>query len=245
MTPERAKELLTATGAIIEGHFVGTSGNHLSVYVAKDRATRLPSVASELCAGIAEMFAALDVDAVVSPAVGAIALSQWTAHHLSRLCHDRPEVFALYSEHEEIVLYDHKDAATLTIYPDFANHDTLQKNDKLILRRSDFVLERGFKNDVKAKRVLVAEDIITTGYSAAKTINAVASAGGIVVGLGVLVNGGNITAGMCNVPILMSLVDIKREVFTEEECAKYGLCARDVSVNTEFGHGKEFLARKK
>lgn len=254
MTPERAGNLLAYVGAIIHGHFVGTNGNHLSVYVAKDRATRFPSITSELCLGLAEMFAEENIEVVASPAVGAIALAQWTAYHLTRLHQDfggqvriypaRIEVLALYCEREEDILYTYKDPVTSIIRPGLSNHDTIRRNDELVLRHSGFELKRGFASDAKSKKVLVIEDTLTTGDSAAKTVDAVISAGGIVIGLGVLVNGGNVTAEVCGVKRLESLITIKREIFTEDECKDRGLCRRNVPINTEFGHGKEFLARK-
>ena len=247
MTPERARKLLEDTGAIIDGHFVGTSGSHMSVYVAKDRATRFPSIASELCLGIAEMFATDDIEAVVGQGGCGTVLSQWTAHHLTLLRPDKPEVLALYSEHGETVLYDYKNDISLITRPDFSDHGTIRKNDKLILRRADLILKRGFEDDVRSKRVLVLEDVLTTGESAAKTINAVVFAGGMVVGLGAIVNGGNFTTETFFPvlrPVLKSLVDLKRGVFTEKECRVRGLCAGGVPVNTKFGHGQEFLARR-
>ncbi len=210
MRHNTALELLEKSGAIINGHFVGTNGKHLSVYVAKDRATRFTSIASQLCEMIAEMFLKDDIDAVVAPAVGGIALSQWTAHHLTRLRPDRPEVLSLYAEPED----------------------------------KDFVLKRGFDQDVRGRRVLVVEDTLTTGDSAVRTVCAVVASLGIVIGLGVLANGGNVTAEDVGVDRLEALVNIERQIFTEEGCVDHGLCAKGVPINTDFGHGKEFLARK-
>ena len=238
MNSERVRGLLISTGAIIEGHFVGASGNHMSVYVAKDRATRFSSVASKLCAGIAEMFAGYDIDVVVAPAVGGVALSQWTAHHLTRVRSDRPEVLALYSEHKEVALYEYKESISMIGRPYLENPEPIKMGDKLILRRADFELKRGFDKDINGKRALVMEDVLTTGGSAAKTAEAIRSAGGFVVGLGAIANGGNVGALSCGVPMLKSLVDINRGVFTEEECLAFGPCAKGVPINTDFGHGK-------
>ena len=242
MTSERARELLAKPGAIIEGHFVGTNGNHLSVYVAKDRATRLTSISSQLCKGIAELFASDDIDAVVAPAAGGIALSQWTAYHLTLFRQDRPEVLALYSEHDDIVVFERKKGEPPITFN--SNLAPLAEGEQIILRRPRFVLKRGFDVDISGKCVLELEDVLTTGGSAAKTADAIRSAGGILVGLAVLANGGNVTPETCHVERLEALMSVKRQVFTEEECADHGLCARGVPINTNFGHGKAFLARK-
>ncbi|MDP3957449.1 MAG: hypothetical protein Q8Q10_03040 [bacterium] len=249
LTPGRTRELLAKSGAIIEGHFVGTNGKHLSVYIAKDRATRLTSVASELCEGIAESFASDDIDRVVAPAVGGIALSQWSAYHITLMRPDRPEVLALYAEQEE-ELVALSDGADLNIpLPSFDRENDrdgiiLTKGQRLVIKKPSFVLKRGFDKDVCGRRVLVAEDTLTTGGSAARTVRAVISVGGIVVGVGVLANGGKVTAASIGVDRLEALMEVDRQMFTEAECADHGLCAQGVPINTDFGHGAAFLARK-
>ena len=252
LTSERARQLLASAGAILEGHFVGTSGKHLSAYIAKDRGTRLTSVASELCAGLAEMFAADNIDCVVSPAVGGVALSQWTAHHLSLLRPDRPEVLALYSEHQEEVIAqpdeDHGRPIVIKL-PWQKQDDTtdilrILKGEKLVLVKPSFVLKRGFASDVRGKRTLGIEDILTTGGSAERTARAIEEADGICVGFGVLANGGGVTAEDLRVPRLEALMTVKRQIFTKEECADHGLCKAGVPVNTDFGHGAAFLAEQ-
>lgn len=244
-TPERTRELLTKSGAIIEGHVVGTNRKHFSVYVAKDRATRFPSVASELCEGIAERFAGSDIDAVVAPAIGGLPFSQWTAHHLTRLRPDRPEVLALYSEHEDKVLAERKKGDwSFTLAFSLGNVFEIEEGEMLFLRRPTFVLKRGFDKDVGGKRVLEVEDILTTGGFAARTAEAIVGAGGILVGLGVLANIGGVTASGVGVDRLEALMKIEQELFSEEECACTGLCAKGIPVNTEFGHGAAFLARR-
>lgn len=251
LTPERTRELLAKTGAILQGHFVGTNGNHLSLYVAKDRATRLTSVASELCEEIAQRFKDTDVDAVVAPAVGGIALSTWTAHHLTRLRPDRTEVLALYSEREtEVFVRGRKEDAlnpgSVEIQLPFLQDPLiLEEGDELVVVRKTFVLKRGFAVDVKGKHVLTVEDILTTGRSAASTVKAVETAGGVVVGCGVLANGGKVTAAAVGVRQLEALTEVEREIYTETECLHNGLCARRVPINIDFGHGKAFLDRQK
>lgn len=252
ITSERTRELLAKAGAVIEGHFVGTSGKHLSVYVAKDRATRLTSITSELCEGIAERFAGDDIDAVVAPAVGAIALSQWTAHHLSRLRPDRPEVLALYSEHEETVILEATKSDIRIELPEGSfdrendkGEFTLHLGSKLLIKKPSLALKRGFDTDVRGKRILGVEDILTTGESAGSTAKAIVSAGGMLVAIMALVNGGNVTATDLGINRLESLMILKRQIFTREECASHGLCANGVPVNTEFGHGAAFLVAQK
>jgi orotate phosphoribosyltransferase len=78
-------QILKDVGAILEGHFIGTSGRHLSLYVNKDKL--LPH--TDLVSKVGRMFAELnkdkDIEVVAAPAVAAIPFSQWTAYHLSEL----------------------------------------------------------------------------------------------------------------------------------------------------------------
>lgn len=82
------------------------------------------------------------------------------------------------------------------------------------------VLRRGFDELVKGKRVIVAEDVITTGGSVAEVIEAVRENGGFVVGAAVLVDrsGGKADFG---VP-LAAAYNARFDVFEPENCP---LCA--------------------
>lgn len=106
-----------------------------------------------------------------------------------------------------------------------------------------FVIKRGYDKIVVGRRVLVVEDVLTTGGSAKKVIEATRSAGGEVVGLGVLCNRGGITPkDVANVPELFALLNIAMDAWPEDECP---LCAKGVPINTDVGKGREFLARRR
>ena len=90
-------DILKRTNALYtDGHFVGTSGRHMSVYINKD--ALLPHTAETSRVG--ELFAEknknVPVDVVVGPAMGAIILAQWTAYHLSRFL--GKEILAVYTD---------------------------------------------------------------------------------------------------------------------------------------------------
>lgn len=105
-----------------------------------------------------------------------------------------------------------------------------------------FVFNRGYDKHISGKRVLVVEDLLNTGGSARKTVEAVRAAGGEVVGLGVLCNRGGVTKeGAGNVPKLFSVVNVAMEAFDPAECP---LCRTGVPINTTIGHGKKFLAEQ-
>jgi orotate phosphoribosyltransferase len=90
-------EVLKSVGAILtDSHFVGTSGRHMAVYVNKDVLYPHTKETSAVCEEIALRHKDIEVDAVASPVLGGIILSQWVAYHLSRL--KGKEVCAVYAE---------------------------------------------------------------------------------------------------------------------------------------------------
>lgn len=103
------------------------------------------------------------------------------------------------------------------------------------------VLRRGYDALVRGKSVLVVEDILNTGGSARKVVEAVKKLGGKVAGVFGLCNRGGVTpAEVGDVPV-MALVDVKFEMWDAAECP---LCAKGVPINTVVGKGRDFLAKK-
>lgn len=96
------KSYKSLIGSIMtDSHFVYTSGRHGSAYVNKDAVYAHTNLVSEICRHSAEEFRDMGVSRVVGPAVGGVALSQWTTHHLRDLTSvDNPEVLSIYSDKE-------------------------------------------------------------------------------------------------------------------------------------------------
>lgn len=104
------------------------------------------------------------------------------------------------------------------------------------------VFRRGYDQQVVGKRVVVVEDIVTTGGSARLVIDAVRALGGDVVGLSVLCNrSGQAGDALFDVP-LHALTTIPLESWAAEECP---LCAAGVPVNTSVGKGAAFVAKQR
>jgi orotate phosphoribosyltransferase len=105
-----------------------------------------------------------------------------------------------------------------------------------------FVIKRGYDKLISGKNVLVVEDVLTTGGSAKKVIEATRAIGGNVVGLGTLVNrGGIMPQDVADVPKLNALVNLELDAWDEATCP---LCEQNIPINTDVGKGREFLARK-
>lgn len=70
------------TGAILEGHFVLTSGLHSQVYWEKFRILQHPGLTGELCRLIADHYRGAGVDLVAGPTTGGIILAYEVARQL-------------------------------------------------------------------------------------------------------------------------------------------------------------------
>jgi len=105
------------------------------------------------------------------------------------------------------------------------------------------IFTRGYDKLVKGKKVLIVEDITTTGGSVKKVIDSVRKAGGEVIAVCVLVNRDpkNINSQSIGVPFY-PLAEIKLQAWDENACP---LCKKGVPINTTVGKGREYLAKKK
>jgi orotate phosphoribosyltransferase len=104
------------------------------------------------------------------------------------------------------------------------------------------VFTRGYDKLVVGKKVLVVEDLTTTGGSAKKVVESVKAAGASVAAVIVMVNKNpqGVTSEYFGVPFY-ALDVLEVPVYEEAECV---LCKQGVPINTGIGHGKKFLEAK-
>lgn len=208
--------LLKKVGAILtDDHFVYTSGKHGSVYINKDFLYPHPQQTAKVGQMIAEKFKNKEIEVVAAPAIGGTILGQWTAYFLSKL--KKKEILSVYTE---------KDKGTTA--------SALE---------SKQIFRRGYDRFVAGKKVLVVEDLTTTGGSVKKTVETVRFAGGKVVAVCVMVNRDpkNVNSKTIGAPFF-ALGVFKADAFDEKDCP---LCRKNIPVNTQIGHGKEYLAKKR
>lgn len=74
--------LLRSTGALLQGHFLLTSGRHSGTYIEKFRIMEDPQATAALCGMIADHFRSAGVQLVVGPAMGGVILAYETARQL-------------------------------------------------------------------------------------------------------------------------------------------------------------------
>lgn len=104
------------------------------------------------------------------------------------------------------------------------------------------VFTRGYDALIKDKKVLITEDITSTGGSVKSVMDAVARAGGEVVGVTVLVNRNpsEVTSEYFGVPFF-PLGELVVEVYNEADCP---MCAEGKQVNLNVGHGRKYMEAK-
>jgi orotate phosphoribosyltransferase len=147
MTTEEVLSEFRAAGALLEGHFILSSGLRSPIYLQKNLVFCDPARTERLCAALAakakERFGSIDL--VISPAVGGIIPGYETARALGAL--------AMFVEREG----------------------------------GAFKLRRGFAVP-RGARMLMVEDIVTTGLSSRECLAAIASEPGHILGAACLID---------------------------------------------------------
>ena len=82
MLPEDVIETFKRKGALLEGHFILSSGLHSSIYLQCAIALESTTVAREFGAAIAERFRNQHIETVASPAIGGIVIGYEVARQL-------------------------------------------------------------------------------------------------------------------------------------------------------------------
>jgi len=182
-----ARELLRETEAMLEGHFLLSSGRHSDRYFQCARLLQYPDKATEalapLVARLRQDLAAgtVNFDAIVGPAMGGIIVAWELGRQLG--------LPAFFTERDD--------------------------TGAMALRRG-FTVRPG-------QRVLIAEDVVTTGKSSAESAAVLAALGAEVVTLACIVD-----RRAENVPVSWPLYAAVRVAVTTWEAGNCPLCARGV-----------------
>ncbi|MCK5832784.1 orotate phosphoribosyltransferase [bacterium] len=172
---------LTETEAMLEGHFLLSSGLHSNKYIQCAKLLQYPDNATWVGEKLAEKVSVDGIELVVSPAIGGIVIGQEVAKALGV-----PHIFV------------EKVNGTPT-------------------------LRRGFSVKPGAK-ILVVEDVITTGKSTKEVIDVIDGTGGKVVAFSAMVDRG----GSANIKLpFAALLKLDIEVFQPNDCP---LCKSGIPV---------------
>ena len=152
LSKDEILKIFKDSGALLEGHFILTSGLHSGRYFQCAKVFQFPWHAEKLCEEIAQHFKQDGIDLVVSPAVGGIVVGQETARLLN--------VRSIFLERVE----------------------------------GKMTLRRGFEVS-KNERVLVVEDVTTTGGSVKEVIQVLKEQGCEVAAVAAVVDrsGGSVS----------------------------------------------------
>ena len=101
------------------------------------------------------------------------------------------------------------------------------------------------KKRIEGKKILLVDDIATTGGSLKKCAQVIKNLNGKIEGVGLLWIRGSFLKliEMFERILIFSLINVKIDGWSEEYCQQLGPCSRNVPINTEFGHGAEFIKK--
>ena len=143
-------KILKETNALLEGHFVLSSGLHSDKYIQCAQLLSKPNKAKEICLSLADKIKEnfKSIDLIVSPAMGGVVIG----YEIGRIL-DKETIFA-----ERV--------------------------------NGKFELRRGF-NIKKDQKILIVEDVITTGKSSLECADMVSKLNGNVIGYACIIDRSN------------------------------------------------------
>lgn len=147
-TDQEIIEIFKSTRALLNGHFLLTSGRHSNIYFQCAKVLQFPKYNEIVCTKITDHFKDYDIDTVIAPAIGGCVVGQEVSRQLNKRF-----IFA-------------------------------EREDKKLTLRRGFTIEPG-------EKVLVCEDVVTTGGSVFEVIDIVKNAGAEIVGVGFIVDRSN------------------------------------------------------
>lgn len=84
MDKKNLLDIFTETNALLNGHFLLTSGRHSNQYFQCAKVLQYPMFTEKICKVIAEYFIDYKIDTVISPAIGGIVVGQEVARQLNK-----------------------------------------------------------------------------------------------------------------------------------------------------------------
>ena len=142
---EEILNIFKEVGALLEGHFLLSSGKHSDRYCQCAKLLQYPDKAEKVLKVVAEKLKNVDFDIIVGPAMGGILVSYELARQTGK-----PGIFAE------------------------------RENGEMTIRRG-FEIEKG-------QKVIISEDVVTTGKSSGEVAKVIEKMGGEVVGIACLVD---------------------------------------------------------
>ena len=147
LSPKKSLNILRKTNALLEGHFVLSSGLHSSKYIQCAKLLSFPDKAEKICKSLANKIKKnfTKIDLILAPAIGGIVIG----YEIGRIL----------------------------------------KKETIFCERvkGKFVLRRGFKIK-KGSKVLIVEDVITTGKSSMECVKLIKKAKASIIGFASIID---------------------------------------------------------
>ena len=147
LSHKKSLDILKKTDALLEGHFILSSGLHSSKYIQCAKLLSFPSKAYKICRSLSNKIKKKfkKIDLILAPAMGGVIIG----YEIGRLLKKE------------------------TIFCERVN--------------GKFKLRRGF-NIKKGSKVLIIEDVITTGKSSMECVKLIKDAGASLVGFATIID---------------------------------------------------------
>ena len=147
LSHKKSLDILKKTNALLEGHFILSSGLHSSKYIQCAKLLSHPKLANEICLSLAKKIKKRfkKIDLILAPAMGGIIIG----YEIGKILNKE------------------------TIFCERVN--------------GKFTLRRGFYIKKNAK-VLIVEDVITTGKSSLECVKLIISAGAKLLGFASIID---------------------------------------------------------
>ena len=171
-------DILKEVGALLEGHFLLSSGRHSDRYCQCAKLMQYPDKAEKVLSVVTEKLKDVEFDIVLGPAMGGIVVAYELGRQLGK-----PAIFT-------------------------------ERVDGVMSLRRGFEIEPG-------QKVLITEDVVTTGKSSMETAEVIKSLGGEVVGIACIVDR---RSNDIELPVY-SAIELDIKSYDKEECP---LCKKNI-----------------
>ena len=147
LSHKKSLDILKKTNALLEGHFVLSSGLHSSKYIQCAKLLSFPHLAEKICISLAKKIKKKfkKIDLILAPAMGGVIIG----YEIGKLLKKE------------------------TIFCERVN--------------GKFILRRGF-HIKKGSKVIIIEDVITTGKSSLECVKLITNAGAKLVGFASIID---------------------------------------------------------
>ncbi len=207
--------LLVDIGVVRLGHFVYQSWRHGDTFLNMEILGDHEKEAEFFARELARPFSVLEypVGVVIGANTGKLQLHERVARHLSKFQGNKVLSFC-------------------------AMRDARRVSDD-----NDFIIDDPRQHLIRDQKVLLVDDVLTTGGTLRKMLALNRTRDGQAIGVGVICNRSGLDRPYLEeVPRFEAVVEMELETYQEDECL---LCAIGTPINTDVGHGREFLAQRK